>query len=97
MPLARPHSLPAQPPARPSTRSPGRRLGLAACALAGLLPLVGCGVIRGPQPWEKGELAKPEMRMDADPLDARFTQHTYFSKEAASGGSGVGGGGCGCN
>jgi hypothetical protein len=37
------------------------------------------------------------MRMDSDPLEARFTAHTYFSKEAASGGTGVGGGGCGCN
>ena len=47
--------------------------------------------------WEKGNLAKPEMRFDADPLDSKFTQHTYTSREAASGGTGVGGGGCGCN
>jgi hypothetical protein len=32
-----------------------------------------------------------------DPLDDRFTQHTYLSKENMSGGYGVGGGGCGCN
>jgi hypothetical protein len=50
-----------------------------------------------PQPWEKGNLAKPEMSMALDPLDQRFTQHIYGSKEAASGGYGVGGGGCGCN
>jgi hypothetical protein len=30
-------------------------------------------------------------------LDAKFTDHIYFSREAATGGSGVGGGGCGCN
>ena len=28
---------------------------------------------------------------------AGFAEHTYSSKEAASGGSSVGGGGCGCN
>jgi Domain of unknown function (DUF4266) len=48
-------------------------------------------------PWQKGNLAKPIMALDPDPLETRFDQHTYFSKEAASGGAGVGGGGCGCN
>ncbi|HQA35203.1 MAG TPA: DUF4266 domain-containing protein [Casimicrobium huifangae] len=37
------------------------------------------------------------MTFGADPLDEAFSQHVYFSKEAASGGTGVGGGGCGCN
>lgn len=58
--------------------------------------LVGCS-FAPPQPWEKGQLARPEMTMAADPLDERFVQHIYSSKEAASGGYGVGGGGCGCN
>jgi len=49
------------------------------------------------QPWEKGNLAKPEMAIEGDPLDVAFMEHTYFSKEASSGGAGVGGGGCGCN
>jgi Domain of unknown function (DUF4266) len=49
------------------------------------------------KPWQKGELAKPEMAFDGDPLAARAAQHIYFSKENASGGYGVGGGGCGCN
>ena len=49
------------------------------------------------QPWEKGMLAKPEMIFDEDALDAAFVEHTYSSKEAAFGGAGVGGGGCGCN
>ena len=56
-----------------------------------------CTTMKPPQPWEKGELARPVMRMDADPLESRFSAHTYFSKESASGGAGVGGGGCGCN
>ncbi len=60
------------------------------------LGLTGCAM-QPPQAWEKGNLARKEMMMDADPLDQAFTQHVYFSKESASGGAGVGGGGCGCN
>jgi len=54
----------------------------------------GCASV---QPWEKGNLAKPAMTFNPDPLDERYTQHIYTSKENASGGYGVGGGGCGCN
>lgn len=56
--------------------------------------LTGCGTV---QPWQKGNLAKPDMAFDHDPLQTRFEEHTYFSKEGASGGMSVGGGGCGCN
>ena len=72
---------------------------LATCAIGATLliaSLAGCA-IAPPQSWEKGLLAKPEMTMSADPLDQRFVQHIYSSKENASGGYGVGGGGCGCN
>lgn len=64
--------------------------------LIGIAVLTGCA-IKPPQAWEKGHLAKPEMYMGGDPLDERFLQHIYSSKENASGGYGVGGGGCGCN
>ena len=74
-------------PAAPIRRLAG--LGLLALGL-----LTGCA---GPQPWEKGDLARPEMRMDRDPLEPRFSGHVSASKEASSGGEGVGGGGCGCN
>ena len=56
-----------------------------------------CSLVQPVQPWEKGMLAKPEMIFDEDALDAAFVEHTYSSKEAAFGGAGVGGGGCGCN
>ena len=59
--------------------------------------LSACETMQTVQPWEKGKLAKQEMKFDGDPLDAKFLEHIYFSKEAASGGAGVGGGGCGCN
>ncbi|MGO4377189.1 DUF4266 domain-containing protein [Pseudoduganella sp. RAF53_2] len=49
------------------------------------------------QPWERGELARPDMLIQGDALETRFNEHIYASKEAASGGSAVGGGGCGCN
>jgi len=73
-----------------------KRLALAACAFV-VAALSGCSLFKPPQPWEKGQLARPEMTMSADPLDERFVQHIYSSKESASGGYGVGGGGCGCN
>ncbi|MEO7256235.1 MAG: DUF4266 domain-containing protein [Casimicrobium sp.] len=73
-----------------------RRMLVAIHATASIALFAGCA-IQPPQPWEKANLAKKEMTMDADPLDQAFTQHIYFSKESASGGYGVGGGGCGCN
>ncbi|GAB6041405.1 DUF4266 domain-containing protein [Endothiovibrio diazotrophicus] len=66
---------------------------LFALLAAGLL-LGGCSEVK---PWEKGYIARPEMAFDPDPLEAGFKRHIYDSKEAASGGYGVGGGGCGCN
>ena len=62
-----------------------------ACALAS------CAAFDPPKPWEKGDLARPSMRFDSDPLAAKATQHIYQSKEGAAGGGAVGGGGCGCN
>ena len=59
--------------------------------------ITGCSTTTTVQPWEKQNLAKPEMTFEYDPLDTRYTEHIYSSKEAASGGAGVGGGGCGCN
>lgn len=60
------------------------------------LALSGCASL-GVQPWERDVLARPEMSLDADPIDAAIDDHIYFSKEASSGGRGFGGGGCGCN
>jgi hypothetical protein len=77
--------------ARP-VRLPRQWAGIAMIVL-----LSGCATMQPPKPWEKGRLAKPEMQFDADPTDARLADHIYTSKEAGSGGRGVGGGGCGCN
>lgn len=51
----------------------------------------------GVEAWERDVLAKDEMQLVADPLEAALDDHIYFSKEASSGGRGFGGGGCGCN
>ena len=68
-----------------------------AASVAAMAALGGCAVYQPPQVWEKGNLAKKEMTMDGDALDQRYVQHIYTSKENATGGYGVGGGGCGCN
>jgi hypothetical protein len=65
------------------------------CLLAAAMS-AGCTTVRV-QPWERDLLAKPAMQLTAAPLESAFDEHTYFSKEAASGGRGFGGGGCGCN
>jgi len=49
------------------------------------------------QPWERATLADYAMRPDRDPLMTAMSEHIYFSREASSGGRGVGGSGCGCN
>lgn len=54
----------------------------------------GCQTI---EPWERGILAETMMNPDRDALRDVFAEHMWFSREAASGGRGIGGGGCGCN
>ncbi|MFM2275185.1 MAG: hypothetical protein RL211_1057 [Pseudomonadota bacterium] len=70
---------------------------LSLLAVVGLAMLGGCSNLGQVSPWEKNNLAKPGMTFGGDPLDERFVQHIYGSKENSSGGYGVGGGGCGCN
>lgn len=56
----------------------------------------GCANL-GTEPWERQDLAKQEMLLISDPIEAATDDHIYFSKEASSGGQSFGGGGCGCN
>lgn len=65
--------------------------------LALLVAGSGCSFIEPVSPWQKGNLARPEMTFEGDVLEGKFVEHIYQSKENASGGLGVGGGGCGCN
>ena len=48
-------------------------------------------------PYERGYLARPAMALDGSQGMAHAMEKIYPSKEAASGGAAVGGGGCGCN
>ena len=59
-----------------------------------LTSLTGCASVK---PWQRGLLADPIMHPDRNPMQAAQLDHVYFSREAASGGRTVGGGGCGCN
>lgn len=62
--------------------------------IAALFATSGCGTVK---PWERGNLADYTMRPDRDILNDSLSEHVYFTREAAAGGRGVGGGGCGCN
>ena len=63
--------------------------GLAVMALA-----TGCANVK---PWQRGTLADEAMRADRNSANTALNEHVWFSREAATGGRGVGGGGCGCN
>ena len=70
-----------------------RAIGLGALTF---LLCAGCSAM-GVEPWERDVLAKDEMQLTTDEIEAATDDHIYFSKEASSGGRGFGGGGCGCN
>lgn len=73
-----------------------RRAMLLLYLVAAVALLGGCSSM-GVEVWERDVLAKAEMQLDSKAVDNALDQHIYFSKEASSGGSGFGGGGCGCN
>ncbi|MBS0422882.1 MAG: DUF4266 domain-containing protein [Proteobacteria bacterium] len=59
-----------------------------------IIALSGCVHVA---PWERGNLAKPQMDIDPYPLQTEMQSHNYSSREAApSHKSSAGGGGCGC-
>jgi hypothetical protein len=49
------------------------------------------------KPWQKKDLARPEMQFNSGTVESIYKDHFYFSKEGSSGGRGFAGGGCGCN
>jgi len=74
-------------PNPPKTLALAITIGLTATGCTGL----------GVEPWQRDVLARDNMQLVTDPVDAALDDHIYFSKEASSGGRGFGGGGCGCN
>lgn len=71
-----------------------RRVGQLIGAGLMLAILAGCTTV---QPWQRGHLAEPTMAWSPDEMDAALDDHVFFAKEASTGGTGLGGGGCGCN
>lgn len=72
-----------------------RRVTISAAILVTVV-LSACSAL-GVKPWERDVLAREDMQLNANPLDAAIDDHVYFSKEASSGGRSFAGGGCGCN
>ncbi len=70
---------------------------LLVCSLALTLQACAAFKLEPVKPWQRGTLAQDAMQLDDDPIESFADQHIYFSKEASTGGKGVGGGGCGCN
>ncbi|MEW8398304.1 MAG: DUF4266 domain-containing protein, partial [Candidatus Thiodiazotropha sp.] len=56
---------------------------IAAPIFVAALLLLGGGAPLGTEPGERGLLAKPEMQLIADPIEAGLDDHIYFSKEAS--------------
>ncbi len=65
--------------------------------LFGFMALLTSCSSMGVEPWQRDLLAKQSMQPVPNYFDNFYDEHIYFSKEASSGGQGVGGGGCGCN
>ena len=63
-------------------------------AIGSLLPCIGCATVN---PWQRETLADPILQSDRNVIEMASLDHIFFSREAASGGKSVGGGGCGCN
>jgi hypothetical protein len=49
------------------------------------------------RPQERAVLADPIMQFEGDPIVASQLHHAIDNREGSFGGSGVAGGGCGCN
>ncbi len=54
----------------------------------------GCVAVK---PYQRSLLATRVMRTEPDPLEAKLDGHVNEYREGSIGGSGVSGGGCGCN
>jgi hypothetical protein len=71
--------------------------GLILIAVVTAAGVLGGCAMQPPAPWERGMLARPEMAVQPDALQARMQESIYYSRENAAGGGSIGGGGCGCN
>ncbi|MGC2167091.1 MAG: DUF4266 domain-containing protein [Gallionella sp.] len=69
------------------------KLGLYIMLMCWVVGLEGC---KNVEPWERGNLARPEMQLEAHPAQRALREHVYGSREAGASGTSAAGGGCGC-
>jgi hypothetical protein len=98
-------------PVRPDLRRARRACTLTGAGLAAALLLGGCALPKWsmpemprlalPEPWvkpyERERLADPVLQFQRDALSAKHFEHVREVREGSRGGTGVQGGGCGCN
>lgn len=72
------------------------RVGMMSIVLLAGGLLAGCA-LQPVEPWQRATLAREEMQLIPDRIESGFDEQIYLSREAAFGGKGIGGGGCGCN
>ena len=70
-----------------------KRFWALSAALAATALLAGCATV---EPWDRGDLAKPQMAPVPRPLARAASAHVHTSREAAAGDLIAAGGGCGC-
>jgi len=79
-------------PRRPPERRAARVWLLPIGAI--LLLISACGTVA---PYQREDLARPSMDLIGETNEVAFRAHVHDSREAATGGHGSTGGGCGCN
>lgn len=63
-----------------------------------LLCITACSPIKPwVKPYEREKIADEIMSFDRDPVAGSYLHHVFDAREAARGGDGASGGGCGCN
>jgi hypothetical protein len=66
--------------------------------IALLLCAAGCSSVKPwVKPYERQKIADEIMSFERDPVANSYIHHVYDAREAARGGDGAAGGGCGCN
>jgi Domain of unknown function (DUF4266) len=82
------------PPGSPGRRPRGIGSLAAPLAVAIAASLAGCVTVA---PQQRAVLADPTMQFDAEAKHEAALRHAIENREGSMGGTGVSGGGCGCN
>jgi hypothetical protein len=63
-----------------------------------IFSVTACGQVKPwVKPYERQKIADEIMSFERDPVADSYLHHVYDAREAARGGDGASGGGCGCN